>query len=408
MSIYCTLPRRHPFTGINQRRNTMVSAEEARKLVDDLFNPIVQYECDDTNEQNYDNPYDSRSSVAANQDSVYGSYGSNYCQTNNYTDSLHMQKHLSTVSESSRLSTASSLGAVVATRINTNQTSNISNKSSNINNNMPDGNQNAETSCNSSAKLYYAFDNFEDFRRRRRSLAPDFYGGGLTASLYGTDSAYESSSPSYESLKSDSDPKFKRKSKYFTLPTRRSSAKNRLKDNVHDIAKRFVTNASNAKNVTNNAFIANTNTECNANAIPDNNYSNYSSAQSLLTNKVNANQAQNGNYVTKNSVSHREFHCCCRSGCHMNNSVHSNRQNQANSGGFGLHCCQQMLETLWEEPTIEASNLAKNRRSIANSVNPTNPGNGSNKLIEVSLIYPFDVYCAPMNILLQTNLSPKR
>lgn len=379
MSIYCTLPRRHPFSGINRSRST-VSAEEARKLVDDLFNPIVAYDCDDPNdrnEPNVANPVQRQNQIGFNrvnshEKSVYGIYGTNYSDPNHYKDSNPMENIFRNNTRVEKnyenySSESSQSSVVVPTRVTNRHTTQISN----INNNC-------ETGSECSSKLYYAFDNFDDFRRRRRSLAPDFYGGGLTPSLYKTDSAYESSSPSYESLKSESDSqKFKKKSKYFTLPTRRSTGKNRLKDNIHEIANNF----SNNKNITNGLVDKNDN---------KNNYSNALSLQ--MPNKVNANQTSNGKCVPKNTVNHQEFHCCCRSGCHLNNSIHPNRNNGPNSVGLGLHCCQKMLETLWEEPSVEASALVRNRRPI--SYSSTNPCNGSNKKIEV--LFPYNVYFFPI------------
>ena len=346
MSIYCTLPRRHQFSGINNRRNTVVSAEEARKLVDELFNPIVEYDCDDTNDQNSNQSH----TPLPPEDSAYD-YNSN-----SSVDSNNFQNNLSSIYGNywPMASNRESDQRITQSAVNT------SNSDSKSCNDMNDKNQNQ----NSSTKLYYAFDNFDDFRRRRKSLAPDFYGGGMTSSFYGNDSAYESLSPSYESLKSDSGPqKFKKKSKYFTLPNRRSSGKtNRLKDNVHEIA----------KSIANNNNI-NTN---------NNNINNYKNALSSLSNKLESTHNSNANCVPKSGFSNKEFHCCCRSGCHSNTS---NRNTYSNSNP-GLHCCQQMLETLWEEPIVEATALIRNasRRPLsAVTVSHNNSGTGSSNKIQV-------------------------
>ena len=383
MSVYCTLPRRHQFSGINQRRNTVVSAEEARKLVDDLFNPIVAYDCNDSNDQNCGYVREQHHSIQVNR--VNGpeeSVNSSYCEANNYIDlnnttnnlqnnNREYEKYSSVVrsskSDHSLSGGASTLGAT--TRVANNQTSNLSNINISTN-----GCKNSETSYDSSATLYYAFDNFEDFRRRRKSLAPDFYGGGLTKSLYGTDSAYESSSPSIESLKGDPQ-KCKKKSKYFTLPTRRSNNKTRLKDNVHEIAKRL----SNSN--TGNHMIASNNST--------NEYNSYGSALSVLSNKMSSNQTLNSKCVAKNSVNDKEFHCCCRSGCHLNNAIHSDRNTGPHTAGLGLHCCQQMLETLWEEPTVEASALVRSRSRPISS--DSNPSKGS-KNTKIEVLFAYFVY----------------
>jgi len=203
----------------------VVSVEEARKLVDELFNPIVAYDCDESHDESYKNLNEKLDSIGSNgyQECVYGnsySYDSNNNDSHNISNNLnnlHSSRKYSPLVRTARseLSLDSGNGSkIVATRIATNNNP-ISNVSNNFNNNAAHNTH--ETSYSSSAKLYYAFDNFEDLRRRRKSLMPDFYGGGISG---GSDSAYESS-PSYESLKSlgDSNQKLKKKSKYFTLPT---------------------------------------------------------------------------------------------------------------------------------------------------------------------------------------------
>lgn len=351
MSIYCTLPRRHQYIDANQRRNTVVSVEEARKLVDDLFNPIVAYDCDETNEESYGTLTQPKGIYNGLNGQEYR-YGKSYDNNNNndiISNSLCTSAKYSPSVRSAQselclnLGTASNASKVIATRI----ANNASNISYNFNN--TNSSNTAETSCSSSTKLYYAFDNFEDLRRRRKSLMPDFYGGGG-----GTDSAYESS-PSYESLKSvcENNKPFKKKSKYFTLPTRRSNKNNKQKDNVHEIAKNFGTYEP--KRVS-----------------------------SLLPNKtVNANQVD-VNFTPINTNYNQTFHCCCRNGCH-NNIIHSNRNNNINNAS--LHCCQQMLETLWEEPTIEATNaLIKNtRRPVSMTYSNNNTSPGSAHRIEVQI-----------------------
>lgn len=344
MSIYCTLPRRHQYIDVNQRRNTVVSAEEARKLVDDLFNPIVAYDCDDSYDENYRNHTEKQLSfgVNAREECVYGSAFDNN-NNDNYSENTR-QKYLPSVlnSQSDLCFNFGNSNTINGNKFVANNNT-LCNISENFNNANTANSNSRETSYSSSTKLYYAFDNFEDLRRRRKSLMPDFYGGGISG---GTDSAYESS-PSYESLKSvtDSNKQLKKKSKYFTLPTRRSSKSNRQKDNVHEIDKNFESKI----------------------------------ASSLMPNKIfNENQNQ-VNITPKNAESHQEFHCCCRAGCH-NSIIHSNRNNYVNNAG--LHCCQQMLETLWEEPNSEATALVKtNRRPV--SMTYSNPKQASNHKIEV-------------------------
>ena len=344
MSIYCTLPRRyhnpvvHPPTAtIHQRRNTVVSIEEARRLVDDLFNPIVDDDYDTKSNSSIDNNNFVQQNYWTLNQRIYGKHD-NYNLILNQTEP-NIAKVRAAQSEMCLYHLSSGSGSGSSSQFTTShQYLNDNQRESNFNGN----------------KTYYAIDKFEDIAcRNSYNSKPDFYGG--------SDSAYESS-PSYESLKSFvmdqsvQQKQTKRKSKYFTLPTRRSNKFNKQNDNVHDVinTKMKFAQISAPKRTPLNPSIY------------------YHEQESDNKND----QLSTGSLALNNGLSpynYQAFHCCCRSGCHQNRINPS-----ANNPNVGLHCCHQMLETLWEEPNAESNGLIMN--SVGRTSNKINDINNMNNM----------------------------
>lgn len=170
-------------------------------------------------------------------------------------------------------------------------------------------------------KVYYAVDNFEDLKKLRRSSVSSF-GSDLNFSspnFYGdNDSAYNSSQ---ESIKFSHRPLINRaptNTKYLTLPSR-----------ITRISKK----AASVESVFSEAKIKPTKQKSNASDV-------------VISNGAN-------DYATVSIDTSNDFHCCCLLGCHRNE-----KQSLVSSSfdkNHKLHCCQNRLETVWEESQINGN-----------------------------------------------------
>lgn len=174
---------------------------------------------------------------------------------------------------------------------------------------------NTKSNCDK-LKVYYAVDNFEDLKKIRRSSVSSFESevNFSSPNFYGdNDSAYNSSQESIKASHRSLVNRVSTNTKYFTLPSRinRRAKKAASIESVFSEVK-----VEQVKQVNKPSDI-------------------------VTSNQVN-------DYATVSNDTSNSFHCCCLLGCHS-----KDKQLMVSSSfekNHKLHCCQNRLETVWEEP----------------------------------------------------------